>query len=83
MRSTGITRSIDSLGRIVLPKELCKTHGIDPGTPLEFFVEGDTILLRKYQPAGSCVFCGELARDSVEYHGKFVCENCRSALANL
>ncbi len=60
MKSTGIVRGIDGLGRIVLPKELRSAYGITPDTPLEIFTEGDSILLRKYQPAGACALCGEV-----------------------
>ena len=51
MISTGIIRSIDSLGRVVLPKELRRTFEITTDTPLEIMTEGDAILLRKYPPA--------------------------------
>ena len=56
MKSTGIVRKVDELGRIVLPIELRRTMGIDVKDALEIYVEGDTIMLRKYEP--SCVFCG-------------------------
>ena len=46
MISTGIIRSIDSLGRVVLPKELRRTFEITTDTPLEIMTEGDAILLR-------------------------------------
>ena len=55
MKSTGIVRKVDELGRIVLPIELRRTMGIDVKDALEIYVEGDTIMLRKYEP--SCVFC--------------------------
>ena len=56
MISTGIVRSIDSLGRVVLPKELRTTYDITPDTPLEIFTDGDSIIMRKYHAQGSCVF---------------------------
>ena len=59
MISTGIIRSIDSLGRVVLPKELRRTFEITTDTPLEIMTEGDTILLRKYRPADACILCGQ------------------------
>ena len=55
MKSTGVVRKIDELGRIVLPKELRKSFGIDVGDPLEIFTEDDRIILKQYQP--SCIFC--------------------------
>ena len=81
MISTGIVRHMDSLGRVVLPKELRRTFGITADTPLEILTEGDAILLRKYRPADACALCGEVSPDSVELHGKFVCPRCREALA--
>ena len=61
MKSTGIVRGIDSLGRIVLPKELRTTLHLDGDTKLEIFVDGDAIVLKKHRPAGSCDFCGDVA----------------------
>ena len=57
MISTGIVRSIDALGRVVLPKELRRTFAITTDTPLEIFTEGDATLLRKYRPADACALC--------------------------
>ena len=51
MKSTGIVRGIDSLGRIVLPKELRTTLHLDGDTKLEIFVDGDAIVLKKHRPA--------------------------------
>lgn len=50
MKATGIVRPVDQFGRVVLPKELCKTMDIEKGTPLEIFVDGNRIILQKYQP---------------------------------
>ncbi len=61
MISTGIVRSIDSLGRVVLPKELRTTYDITPDTPLEIFTDGDSIIMRKNHAQGSCVFCGDIS----------------------
>ena len=80
MISTGIVRSIDSLGR-VLPKELRNTYGITPDTPLEIFTDGEAIVLRKYHAQGSCVFCGDISPDAVLLHGKYICPVCRKALS--
>ena len=64
MKSTGIVRGIDALGRIVLPKELRTSMHLDTDTKLEIFVDGDSIVLKKHRPAGSCDFCGERATAS-------------------
>ena len=50
MKSTGITRKIDELGRVVLPKELRHMLNLEEGTPLEIFTEGNQIILQKYEP---------------------------------
>ncbi|EKN36639.1 transcriptional regulator AbrB [Clostridium botulinum CFSAN001627] len=68
MKNTGIVRKIDSLGRIVLPKELRKALNIkDNETPLEIYTEGEEIILKKYEPA--CIFCGE-AKEVINFKGK-------------
>jgi len=69
MKSTGIVRKVDELGRIVLPIELRKTFGISEKDSLEIFTEGDKIILQKYQPAD--IFTGEMD-NLVEYMGKKV-----------
>ena len=69
MKTTGIVRGIDSLGRIVLPKELRTNMHIDKDSKLEIFVEGDQIILKKHRPAGSCDFCGELVAGMAQYEG--------------
>ncbi|MFW5962349.1 MAG: AbrB/MazE/SpoVT family DNA-binding domain-containing protein [bacterium] len=73
MKSTGIVRKIDDLGRVVIPKELRRTMNIDKKDPMEVFVEGNKIILSKYEPA--CIFCGE-ANNTIEFTGKTVCQNC-------
>ena len=73
MKSTGIVRKIDELGRIVLPMELRKKMDISNRDPVEIFTEDDKIILKKYQP--SCVFCGD-ADDVTYFKGKLVCKNC-------
>ena len=77
MKSTGIVRKVDELGRIVLPIELRRTLDIAERDPLEIYVSEDTVILKKYQP--SCVFC-DSAKDIVSYKGKNVCAKCVAAL---
>ena len=77
MKSTGIVRKIDALGRIVLPIELRKHMDIATGDDIEIFVEGNTIVLEKYCPI--CTFCGS-REDLIEYCGKNVCTACRTKL---
>lgn len=73
MKSTGIVRKVDELGRIVLPKELRSTLNIDHKDPLEIYIEGESIILKKYEPA--CIFCGN-ATDVVNFMEKKVCREC-------
>ncbi|HIT29975.1 MAG TPA: AbrB/MazE/SpoVT family DNA-binding domain-containing protein [Candidatus Scatomorpha stercoravium] len=73
MKSTGIVRKVDELGRIVLPIELRRTLDIAQKDSMEIYIEGDTIILKKYQPA--CIFCDN-ARDIVNFRGKNVCSDC-------
>lgn len=73
MKSTGIVRKIDDLGRMVIPKELRNTMNIDKKDPMEIYVEGDRIILQKYQPG--CIFCGDVEQ-TVDYKGKVVCKDC-------
>lgn len=83
MKTTGIVRGIDSLGRIVLPKELRTTMHIGKDSKLEIFVEGDQIILKKHRPAGSCDFCGELVDGMAQYEGYCICPACRAKIASL
>lgn len=78
MKSTGIVRKIDEVGRIVLPIEIRKTLGIDTRDAVEIFVDSDQIVLRKYEP--SCIFCGNA--DNVKmFKGKLVCASCAKQLS--
>jgi transcriptional pleiotropic regulator of transition state genes len=80
MKSTGIVRKLDQLGRIVIPKELRTTFDIKETDPIEIFVDGTDIVLRKYQQ--TCVFCGE-ADNLVEFNDKVVCSSCLKKLKKL
>ena len=73
MKSTGIVRKVDELGRIVLPIELRRTLDIAEKDSMEIYIEGDAIILRKYQPA--CIFC-DSAKDIVSSRWKNVCSDC-------
>ena len=73
MKSTGIVRGIDNLGRIVLPKELRTSMKLETDSKLEIFVEGDQIILKKYRAAGSCDFCGEVDHNAVQFEGYCIC----------
>jgi len=77
MKATGITRKVDSLGRVVLPIELRRTLDVSEGDSLEILVDADTVVLRKYEP--SCVFCAE-SKDVSVFSGKNVCSKCLNKL---
>ena len=78
MKSTGIIRKTDELGRIVLPIELRKKMGIEQHDALEIYVDGDAIILKKYQ--SECIFCGS-RKDLEQYKNKHVCKTCRESIA--
>ena len=73
MKATGIVRKMDELGRIVLPIELRNRLDIGPKDPIEIFTDGDTIVLKKYQPC--CILCGDVS-DNVLIKEKRVCKKC-------
>ena len=73
MKSTGIVRKVDELGRVVIPIELRRTLSIEEKDALEIYVDSDRIILRKYEPA--CVFCGN-ADGISSFSGRNVCKEC-------
>lgn len=79
LKSTGIVRKVDELGRIVLPIELRRTLNINEKDSLEIYVEGNQVILKKYEP--SCIFCGD-ASNVTTYCGKNICKSCLEVLAD-
>jgi len=79
IKSTGIVRKVDELGRVVIPIELRRTLGIDEKDALEIYVDHERIILKKYEPA--CVFCGN-AEDVQNFRGKNVCRECAAAMSS-
>ena len=80
MKTTGVIRQLDSLGRIVLPIELRRHLQIGPKDMLEIFVEESAVILRKYEP--DCFFCGD-GRDLVQYKDKMICSHCLKEIKAL
>ena len=80
MKSTGIVRKVDELGRIVLPIELRRTLEIAERDSLEIYVDGSTIILKKYEPA--CIFCGD-AKDVINYKGRNICRTCLDEMKKI
>lgn len=73
IKSTGIIRKVDELGRVVIPIELRNKFEIFEKDPIEIFVDGSSIVLKKYEP--NCVFCGS-SKKLGEYEGKLICSKC-------
>ncbi len=78
LKSTGVVRKVDELGRIVIPIELRRTMGIEEKDALEIYVDSEKIILKKYEPA--CIFCSN-AEDVVNYKGKNICKSCLTQLS--
>ncbi len=79
MKSTGIIRKVDELGRIVLPIELRRTLDIMERDELEIYLDHDRIILQKFEP--SCIFCGS-SHGLVQYRGKNICQDCIHNMRN-
>ena len=80
MKSTGIVRKVDELGRIVLPIELRRTMDIAEKDAIEIYVDGASIILRKYEP--TCIFCGD-AKNVINYRVNNICPNCLQEMKKL
>ena len=77
MKSTGIVREMDPLGRMVIPKEIRETLDIKTHDPVEIFTDGEQIIMKKYHR--TCIFCGS-TEETFSYQDKLICKNCLSAL---
>ena len=80
MKSTGIVRKVDELGRIVLPIELRRTLDIEEKDSLEIYMDGSSIVLKKFQPAR--IFC-DSEKDIIEFRGKNICPRCFQEMSGL
>jgi len=80
MKSTGIVRKVDELGRVVIPIELRRTLGIDEKDALEIYVDSEKIIFKKYEPA--CVFCGN-ADQVIRFKNKNVCKECATSMSSV
>lgn len=80
VKSTGISRKVDELGRIVIPMELRTKLGIEEKDPLEIYLDGSSIILKKSNT--SCTFCGS-DKDLISYSDKLICPKCKEKIANL
>lgn len=73
MKSTGITRKVDELGRVVIPKELRRILEMEVKDPIEIFVNNEEVILKKYKPNNTCMITGEVRDDNISLqNGKIV-----------
>ncbi len=79
MKSSGIVRPIDNLGRVTLPIELRRALGLSEGTGLEICLDGKNIILRKFSPC--CIFCGD-ADNLILYNDTHICRDCATAIGD-
>lgn len=80
MKSTGIIRKVDELGRVVIPIEIRNKFEIAEKDPIEIYVEGSSIVLKKFEQ--NCIFCGS-TKDLVKYKDKLICSKCADNLMKL
>ena len=80
MKATGIIRRVDELGRVVIPIEIRNKFDIAEKDPIEIYVDGSSIILKKYEP--NCIFCGN-SKNLISYKDKLVCTKCAQKLSDL
>lgn len=80
MKSTGIIRKVDELGRVVIPIEIRNKFNIAEKDPIEIYVDGSSIILKKYEP--NCIFCGN-SKNLIEYKDKLICDKCSKKISEL
>ena len=80
MKSTGIIRKMDELGRVVIPIEIRNQFDIVEKDPIEIYVDGSSIVLKKFEP--NCIFCGS-TKNLLTYNDKLICKNCSTKIGKL
>lgn len=80
MKSTGIIRRVDELGRVVIPIEIRNQFNIIEKDPIEIYVDGSSIILKKFEP--NCIFCGN-TQDLLSYNDKLICSECANKIGSL
>jgi len=80
MKSTGIIRRMDELGRVVIPIEIRNQFNIAEKDPMEIYVDGSSIVLKKFEP--NCIFCGN-TKNLLEFNDKLICEKCSKKIGEL
>ena len=80
MKATGIVRRVDELGRVVIPIEIRNKFGIAEKDPIEIYVEGTSIVLKKFEP--NCIFCVS-TKNLIRYKDKLICDKCSNKIFDL
>ena len=80
MKSTGIIRKVDELGRVVIPIEIRNKFDIVEKDTIEIYVDGSSIILKKFEP--NCIFCGN-TKDLIPYKDKLICPKCAKQISDL
>ena len=78
MKSTGIIRRIDELGRLVIPKEIRRVYGLDTGVGVDIYTDGDMVVLEKHKE--TCAFCNEHKEELHDFKGVKMCNECYNEL---
>lgn len=82
MKSTGMIRAVDKMGRVVIPKEIRRQLKVENDIDsFEIYMDGDKVILKKYQP--TCIFCDSIAAESVDINGYAVCVDCIEKLNRM
>ncbi len=80
MKSTGIVRNLDELGRVVIPKEIRKKLQIEQKDPIEIFIDGNSVVLKKFEKG--CIFCNS-SKDLISYKDKLICKKCKEKIIDI
>ena len=80
MKTTGIVRKLDELGRVVIPKEIRNKLDIEEKDPIEIYLEGTSIILKKFE--SGCIFCNN-SKDLSAFKDKLICKKCLEKISNL
>lgn len=80
MKSTGIVRKLDELGRVVIPKEIRNKLDIEEKDPIEIYIDGNSIILKKFELG--CIFCNN-SKDLSTFKDKLICKKCLEKISNL
>lgn len=80
MKSTGIIRRIDELGRVVIPSEIRNQLSLEEKDSVEIYVDGSRVILKKFEP--NCLFCNS-TKNLKNYKGKLICDKCAEKIGGL